>query len=115
MTSTDELLVYANSRNGLGIRILGARRATNKSGIYIKQLLDEGLAQRDGRLKVGMGSTLRVVSDRLRLGWRSNLVDQRRNSVWNQSGTRGEFASFSGGNESSSTSHSTFLSSILVE
>ena len=49
---TDEVIVYSNSRNGLGIRILGARRATNKSGIYIKQLLDEGLAQRDGRLKV---------------------------------------------------------------
>ncbi|CAF4020952.1 unnamed protein product, partial [Rotaria sp. Silwood1] len=39
-------------RNGLGIRILGAKRATNTSGIYIKQLLNDGLAQRDGRLKV---------------------------------------------------------------
>ncbi len=52
MTNTDELIVYSNSRNGLGIRILGAKRATNKSGIYIKQILDDGLAQKDGRLKV---------------------------------------------------------------
>ncbi|CAF4528985.1 unnamed protein product [Rotaria sp. Silwood1] len=49
----DEIIVYSNSRNGLGIRILGAKRATNTSGIYIKQLLNDGLAQRDGRLKVG--------------------------------------------------------------
>jgi len=53
MTNTDELIIYSNSRNGLGIRILGSKRATNKSGIFIKQLLDDGLAQRDGRLKVG--------------------------------------------------------------
>jgi hypothetical protein len=59
MTHTDEHLIYANSRNGLGIRILGAKRATNKSGIFIKQLLDDGLAQRDGRLKVKL--------DRLRI------------------------------------------------
>ena len=52
MTTTDELIVYSNSRNGLGIRILGAKRATNKTGIYIKQLLNDGLAERDGRLKV---------------------------------------------------------------
>ncbi len=52
MTNTDELIVYSNSRNGLGIRVLGAKRPTNKSGIYIKQLLDDGLAQKDGRLKV---------------------------------------------------------------
>jgi hypothetical protein len=51
MTNTDELIVYSNSRNGLGIRILGSKRATNNTGIYIKQLLDDGLAQRDGRLK----------------------------------------------------------------
>ncbi|CAF1457423.1 unnamed protein product [Adineta steineri] len=53
MTNTEELIVYANSRNGLGIRILGFKRATNKSGIYIKELLDNGLAQKDGRLKIG--------------------------------------------------------------
>ncbi|CAF3185189.1 unnamed protein product [Rotaria socialis] len=53
MMTTDELIVYLNSRNGLGIRILGTKRATNQSGIYIRQLLDGGLAQRDGRLKVG--------------------------------------------------------------
>jgi hypothetical protein len=52
MTNTDELIVYSNSHNGLGIRILGAKRPTNKTGIYIKQLLDDGLAKRDGRLKV---------------------------------------------------------------
>lgn len=52
ITNTNELIVYTNSRNGLGIRVLGAKRPTNKSGIYIKQLLDDGLAQRDGRLKV---------------------------------------------------------------
>jgi hypothetical protein len=52
MANTEELIVYSNSRNGLGIRILGAKRATNKSGIYIKQILDDGLAQKDGRLKV---------------------------------------------------------------
>jgi hypothetical protein len=51
-TNTDELIVYSNSSNGLGIRILGAKRATNRSGIYIKQLLADGLAKRDGRLKV---------------------------------------------------------------
>lgn len=50
--NTDELIVYSNSSNGLGIRILGAKRATHKSGVYIKQLLTDGLAQRDGRLKV---------------------------------------------------------------
>ncbi|CAF0869283.1 unnamed protein product [Rotaria sordida] len=53
MIKTDEIIIYSNSRNGLGIRILGAKRAINKSGIYIKQLLHDGLAQRDGRLKVG--------------------------------------------------------------
>ncbi|CAF1002355.1 unnamed protein product [Rotaria sp. Silwood1] len=53
MIKMDEIIVYSNSRNGLGIRILGAKRATNTSGIYIKQLLNDGLAQRDGRLKVG--------------------------------------------------------------
>ncbi|CAF2978964.1 unnamed protein product [Rotaria socialis] len=53
MANIEELIVYSNSRNGLGIRILGAKRATNKSGIYIKQILEDGLAQRDGRLKVG--------------------------------------------------------------
>jgi hypothetical protein len=52
MTNTEELIVYSNSRNGLGIRVLGAKRPTNKSGIYIKQLLDDGLAKRDGRLRV---------------------------------------------------------------
>jgi hypothetical protein len=52
MTNAEELIVYSNSRNGLGIRILGAKHATNKSGIYIKQILDDGLAQKDGRLKV---------------------------------------------------------------
>jgi hypothetical protein len=52
MTNTDELIVYSNSCNGLGIRILGAKRPTNKSGVYIKQLLADGLAKRDGRLKV---------------------------------------------------------------
>ncbi len=56
VTNTDELIVYSNSRNGLGIRILGTRRVTNKSGVYIKQLLDHGLAQRDGRLKVNLFS-----------------------------------------------------------
>jgi len=53
-TNTDELIVYSNSSNGLGIRILGAKRATNRSGIYIKQLLADGLAKRDGRLKVNL-------------------------------------------------------------
>jgi hypothetical protein len=53
-TNTDELIVYSNSSNGLGIRILGAKRATNRSGIYIKQLLTDGLAKRDGRLKVNL-------------------------------------------------------------
>ena len=52
MTNTDDLITYTNSRNGLGIRILGAKRARNKSGIYIKQILDDGLAQKDGRLQV---------------------------------------------------------------
>jgi hypothetical protein len=52
MTNTEELIVYSNSRNGLGIRVLGAKRPTNKSGVYIKQLLDDGLAKRDGRLRV---------------------------------------------------------------
>lgn len=52
MANIEELIVYSNSRNGLGIRILGTKRATNKSGIYIRQILDDGLAQRDGRLKV---------------------------------------------------------------
>ncbi len=52
MTNTEELIVYSNSRNGLGIRVLGAKRPTHRSGIYIKQLLDDGLARRDGRLKV---------------------------------------------------------------
>ena len=52
MTTTDELIVYSNSHNGLGIRILGAKRPTNRSGIYIKQLLDDGMAKKDGRLKV---------------------------------------------------------------
>ncbi len=52
MTTIEEFIVYSNSRNGLGIRVLGAKRATNKSGIYIKQILDGGLAQADGRLKV---------------------------------------------------------------
>ncbi len=47
MTNTNESIVYSNSRNGLGIRILGAKRATHRSGIYIKQLLDDGLAKRD--------------------------------------------------------------------
>ncbi|CAF2705577.1 unnamed protein product [Rotaria sp. Silwood2] len=53
MIKTDEIIVYTNSRNGLGIRILGAKRAKNKSGIFIRELLNDGLAQRDGRLKVG--------------------------------------------------------------
>ncbi|CAF1216153.1 unnamed protein product [Rotaria sordida] len=53
MANIEELIVYSNSRNGLGIRILGPKRATNKSGIYIKQILDDGLAQKNGRLKVG--------------------------------------------------------------
>lgn len=48
----DEHIVYPNSRNGLGIRIVGAKQATKQSGIYIRQLLDGGLAQKDGRLKV---------------------------------------------------------------
>lgn len=52
MNDKEEVIIYSNSRNGLGIRILGAKRATNKSGIYIKQILDDGLAQKDGRLKV---------------------------------------------------------------
>ena len=52
MTTTEEFIVYSNSRNGLGIRILGAKRATGKSGVFIKQILDDGLAQKEGRLKV---------------------------------------------------------------
>jgi hypothetical protein len=54
MTNTEDVIVYSNSRNGLGIRVLGAKRTTNKSGIYIKQILDDGLAQKDGRLKVSL-------------------------------------------------------------
>ncbi|CAF1236526.1 unnamed protein product [Adineta ricciae] len=53
MTTTEELIVYSNSRNGLGIRILGAKRAAHKSGIFIRELLENGLAQKDGRLKIG--------------------------------------------------------------
>ncbi|CAF3456357.1 unnamed protein product [Rotaria sp. Silwood1] len=53
MANIEELIVYSNSRNGLGIRILGAKRATNRSGIYIRQILDDGLAQKEGRLKIG--------------------------------------------------------------
>ncbi|UJR23974.1 hypothetical protein I4U23_026941 [Adineta vaga] len=49
----EELIVYSNSRNGLGIRILGAKRASQKSGIFIRELLENGLAQKDGRLKIG--------------------------------------------------------------
>jgi hypothetical protein len=49
--NTDELIIFSNSRYGLGIQILGAKRPTNKSGIYVKQLLDCGLAQRDGRFR----------------------------------------------------------------
>lgn len=56
MTNKEELIVYSSSRYGLGIRVLGAKRATNKSGIYIKQVLDDGLAQKDGRLKVNFPS-----------------------------------------------------------
>ena len=52
MTNNEELIVYSNSRNGLGIRVIGAKRPTHRSGIYIKQLLDDGLAKREGRLKV---------------------------------------------------------------
>lgn len=48
----DELIVYSNSRHGLGIRILGSRRMTGQQGIYVKELLPGGLAERDGRLKV---------------------------------------------------------------
>lgn len=61
MNSKDELLIYTNTRNGLGIRVLGAKRATNKSGIYIKQILDDGLAQKDGRLKVKINCLLNVI------------------------------------------------------
>ncbi|CAF0868005.1 unnamed protein product [Didymodactylos carnosus] len=50
--TNDELIVYTNSRNGLGIRIIGAKKPIKQSGIFIKQLLEDGLAQRDGRLKV---------------------------------------------------------------
>ena len=52
MNKREEFIVYSNSRNGLGIRIVGARRASSKSGIYIEEILDDGLAQLDGRLKV---------------------------------------------------------------
>ena len=52
MANTDELIVYSHSRNGLGIRILGPRRGSRHSTIFIRQLLDNGLAQRDQRLKV---------------------------------------------------------------
>jgi hypothetical protein len=52
MTNTEELIIFSNSRNGLGIRILGAKRARHKSGIYIKELLNDGSAYKDGRLKV---------------------------------------------------------------
>lgn len=52
MTNTNELIVYSNSRNGLGIQILGAKYATNKSGIFVKRLLEDGVARKDGRLMV---------------------------------------------------------------
>ena len=54
MANNEELIVYSNSRNGLGIRVLGAKRPTHRSGIYIKQLLDDGLVRKDGRLKVNL-------------------------------------------------------------
>ncbi|CAF0833576.1 unnamed protein product [Didymodactylos carnosus] len=50
--TNEELIVYTDSRNGLGIRIIGAKKPTKHSGIFIKQLLEDGLAQKDGRLKV---------------------------------------------------------------
>ena len=52
MTNADEVIVYGHSLNGLGIRILGPKRGSRHSGIFIRQLLDDGLAQRDQRLKV---------------------------------------------------------------
>ena len=77
MTNTDELIVYSNSRNGLGIRVLGAKRPTKRSGIYIRQLLDDGLAQRDRRLKVNQRVTKVFVFNRFfSLGRRSNPIDQ---------------------------------------
>ena len=52
MANADELIVYGHSRNGLGIRILGPERGSLHSGIFIRQVLNDGLAQRDQRLKV---------------------------------------------------------------
>jgi len=52
MTTVEQLIAYSNTRHGLGIRVLAAKRPTKKSGIYIKEILANGLAQRDGRLKV---------------------------------------------------------------
>jgi len=61
MTNTEELIIFSNSRNGLGIRILGAKRARHKSGIYIKELLNDGLAYKDGRLKVTKNSIIILI------------------------------------------------------
>ena len=48
----EEIIVYTSCRHGLGIRILGSRRMSGQRGIYVKELLAGGLAERDGRLKV---------------------------------------------------------------
>lgn len=53
----DEVIVYSNSRHGLGIRILGSRIMTGQRGIYVKELLAGGLAEQDGRLKVNFIAT----------------------------------------------------------
>lgn len=78
--NTNELIVYSNSRNGLGIRVLGAKRPTNKSGIYIKQLFDDGLAQRDGRLKVkkrNISLLFNIVRSRLVIKFYRSMMKQR--------------------------------------
>ncbi len=46
MMNIEELIVHSNSWNALGIRSLGAKQATNNSGIYIKQILDDGLSSK---------------------------------------------------------------------
>lgn len=117
MTTTEEFIVYSNSRNGLGVRILGAKRATGKSGVFIKQILDDGLAQKEGRLKVILRISLQNKFVRFlpkKKGWRSDSLDQRRVHCRRKSRTSREHSPFGSVDKSSSTSRQTLFSFVVL-
>ena len=48
-----ELISFKDTKGGLGIKLVGGKQGTDNFGIFVKGLISNGLAAKDGSLKLG--------------------------------------------------------------